>query len=280
MEKKCMTVFDIINEVNQDLGEDLVAAYKSENGNWPVSAMVCDTKLAGGFATKQLCYEYEIIKAPEKAEMLKKQVLSMFFHNCDEVSLINPYEQILRTAKNNIAKKRNVLAFMEYLKDRYDLEFGSYPCIGIRGKVVRGYVIFPRIECKWMKDFKFCRYFVFYFDGNEISKKSIKSYCRKMDKVISRIKCICKAFGNEEISLKLKNFYNNCEIRKSGFGDWIIKFPYTQTAKTLYVGAYVGRNDTNWLLKIMQMCRYKNTDYCIWRASTAEEFEIMRELMK
>ena len=119
MKKEFMTVFDIIDEVNQDLGEDLVAAYKSENGNWPVSAKVCDTKLVGGFATKQLCYEYEIIKSKQKVEMLKKQVLSMFLYN--EISLINPYEQILQKAKNNIAKKRNVLDLIEYLKNRYNL---------------------------------------------------------------------------------------------------------------------------------------------------------------
>lgn len=277
MKKESMTVFDVIDEVNQDLGEDLVAAYKSENGNWPIYAKVREIKLVGGFATKQLCYEYEIIKSKQKVEMLKKQVLSMFLYN--EISLINPYEQILQKAKNNIAKKRNVLDLIEYLKNRYNLEFGNYSCTKLGSATACGYVIFPRIECKWMKDFKFCRYFVFYFDGNEISKKSIKSYCRKMDKVINRIKCIYKAFGNEEISLNLKNFYGQCEIKKSGFGDWIIKFPYSQKGKNLYVGS-ISSNDTSWLLKIMQMCHYKDTNYCIWRASTAEEFETMRELMK
>ena len=99
MKKESMTVFDIIDEVNQDLGEDLVVAYKSENGNWPVSAKVREIKLAGGFATKQLCYEYEIIKSKQKVEMLKKQVLSVWaWPEVDRTALMALHELTRRHA--------------------------------------------------------------------------------------------------------------------------------------------------------------------------------------
>ena len=43
--KKTYTVFDIIDEVNRDLGEDIVCAYVSEDDSYPVSAMVMDKDL-------------------------------------------------------------------------------------------------------------------------------------------------------------------------------------------------------------------------------------------
>lgn len=273
--KKTYTVFDIIEEVNKDLDEDLIFAYEPE-GDYPISAMVADKELTvGGKLTRQIGKKYETFTKTEDIEERKKRVLSMF---CN-VSFANPYSQLLEASKNNIAKIRNYHKVLLYLSDRYGMPFGGYANMG---EVIKCYVVFPNIRCRMAPMFKFAQYFTLWFEGNKISKKSLEAYCRKMDKVAERMKCIWKAFDDHEYStlnkgvFRGKNFYNLCEIKRCRSGDWMIKFPYTLTAKS---DNFYG-DEREMLRKLMNMYRYKDANYCIWKASTPQEFEMTRELLR
>ena len=275
MVKKAVNVFDIIEEVNKDLGEDLIFAYESED-DYPISAMVADKELTvGGKLTRQIGKKYETFTKIEDIEERKKRVLSMF---CN-VSFANPYSQLLEASKNNIAKIRNYHKVLLYLSDRYGMPFAGYANMG---EVMKCYVVFPNIRCRVAPMFKFAKYFTLWFEGNKISKKSLEAYCRKMDKIAERMKCLWKAFDDHEYATLNrggycgKNFYNLCEIKRCRSGDWMIKFPYTLTAKK---NNFYG-DETVMLPKLMKMFRYKDTDYCIWKASSPEEFETMRDLIK
>ena len=276
--KKAVNVFDIIEEVNKDLGEDLIFAYEPE-GDYPISAMVADKELTvGGKMTRQIGKKYETFTKIEDIEARKKRVLSMF---CN-VSFANPYSQLLEASKNNIAKIRNYHKVLLYLSDRYGMPFAGYANIGSQ---IKCYVVFPDVKCRMNPMFGFAKYFTFWFDGNKISKKSLEAYCRKMDKVAERMRCLWKAFGDNEYffhvrpdgnAMASKNFYHLCEIKRSRSGEWLIKFPYTLTKKR---DNFYG-SEREMLAKLMKMFRYKDESFCIWKASNPEEFEMTRELLK
>lgn len=274
--KKAANIFDIIEEVNKDLGEDLVFACE---GDYSIFAKVADEELTvDGKWTRQIGKKYEIFTNTEDIEERKKRVLSMF---CN-VSFANPYSQLLEASKNNIAKIRNYHKVLLYLSDRYGMPFAGYANVGSE---IKCYVVFPDVRCRMNPMFGFAQYFTLWFDGNKISKKSLEAYCRKMDKVAERMKCLWKAFGNNEYAVHIrpdgepvfgKNFYQLCEIKRSRSGEWLIKFPYTLTNKR---DNFYG-NEREALSKLMKMFRYKDENFCIWKASSPEEFEMTRELLK
>ncbi len=274
--KKTVNIFDVIEEVNKDLGEDLIFACEDD---YFISAMVADKELtAGRMLTRQVGKKYETFTKKEDIEERKKRVLSMF---CN-VSFANPYSQLLGASKNNIAKIRNYHKVLLYLSDRYGMPFAGYANVGSEMKC---YVVFPDVRCRMNPIFGFAQYFTLWFDGNEVSKKSLEAYCRKMDKVAERMKCLWKAFGNNEYAAHIrpdgkpvfsKNFYQLCEIKRSRSGEWLIKFPYTLTEKR---DNFYG-DEREMLSKLMKMFRYKDEHFCIWKASNPEEFEMMRELLR
>lgn len=273
--KKTYTVFDIIEEVNKDLGEDLIFAYEPE-GDYSISAMVADKDLCvSRTLSRQIGTRGELLVEKDDIEDKKKKILSMFCNCC----MANKYNQILKVAKSNIEKVRNYHKVLLYLSDRYGMPFAGYANMG---EIMKCYVVFPNIRCRMAPMFKFAQYFTLWFEGNKISKKSLEAYCRKMDKVAERMKCIWKAFDDHEYStlhngvFRGKNFYNLCEIKRCRSGDWMIKFPYTLTAKS---DNFYG-DEREMLRKLMNMYRYKDTNYCIWKASTPQEFEMTRELLR
>ena len=80
--KKTYTVFDIIDEVNRDLGEDIVCAYVSEDDSYPVSAMVMDKDLCvSRTLSRQIGTRGELLVEKDDIEGKKKKILSMFC-NC------------------------------------------------------------------------------------------------------------------------------------------------------------------------------------------------------
>lgn len=273
MVKKLVDAFDIIDEVNKDLGEDLFFARESTN-DCVISAMLAD-KALGGPATRLIAHRCDTFHKQKDIINLKKNVLSM----CSYVHESMPYDKILENAKNNNEKKRSFSKAREYLESRYGIKFGCYANCG---EELRCFVIYPELEARFMPITKFANYYCLWFDGDKISEKSLKSYCRKMDKVIERLKCVHAAFGGGEYMANGKNFYKLCDIRKNTYGkDWILKFPYTLKfyRRAIRRGDLYGV-DPEFMVKLMNTFHYKDTDYCIWKASSPEEFEMMRELLR
>ena len=273
--RKAINVFDIIEEVNKDLGMDLFAAYVSDNDDFPISAMVIDSNFAHSAVHRPIGHKYETFSDIDKICELKKKILSMV---CFSISLANPYDTILKKAKDTIEKKKNVFKALDYLRDRYNIEFKGYANMGSEFLC---YVIYPNLKCVHMPMFRCSHYFCLYFDkNNNISKKSLKAYCRKMDIIAERMKCINAAFGGEEFLYHGKNFYKFCDITRSRDKEWIVKFPYMflKNGKRIY-GKFYGE-DLSTISKIMELYHYKDTDFCIWKGKTPKEFEMVRELIK
>lgn len=264
--KKAINIFDLIEEVNKDLGEDLLVAVVPEN-DISVYVMVADKKI-GKQQKLIISSKYDMFTKKDDILHAKKRIVSVLIP-FGFISLINPYEQFLSKAKQQVSKIRNFLKTKDYLESRYGIEFGHYACMG---NSLDCFVVFPKLECRMNPMFKFATYYSLLFDGDKISEKSLKSYCRKMDKVITRMKCLSAAFDNCELMWNGKNFYKHCTIKRSGFGDWIIKFPY--------IDKYFAAQGINDIKKLIKIYHYKDTDYCIWRGSTPEEFTMMRELLK
>ena len=74
--KKAINVFDIIEEVNKDLGMDLFVAYVSED-DYPVSAVVTNARFAySSLIHRQVGNKYETFTDRNKIEDIKKKILS------------------------------------------------------------------------------------------------------------------------------------------------------------------------------------------------------------
>jgi len=272
--KKAINVFDIIEEVNKDLGMDLFVAYIFDD-NYSVYAMVTEARFAYSSIHRQVGNKYETFTDKNKIEDIKKKILSMV---CYSISSANPYDVFIKKARDTIAKKKSVFKTLDYLNERYGIKFRGYANMGSEFLC---YVVSPDLNCSWMNMFKCSHYFSLYFDkNNNISEKSLKAYCRKMDIIIERMKCINAAFGNEEFLYHGKNFYFFCDIKKSRDGEWIVKFPYMflKNGKRIY-GKFYGK-DLSIIHKIMELYHYKDTDFCIWKGKTPGEFEMVRELIK
>ena len=272
MVKKLVDAFDIIEEVNKDLGEDLFFAVEPPD-DYVVSAMLAD-KALGGPTTRLIAHRCDTFHKQEDIINLKKKVLSM----CSYMHESMPYDKILENAKNNNEKKRSFSKAREYLEKRYGIKFG---CYANSGTEIRCFVIYPDLESRFMPITKFANYYCLWFNGNKVSEKSLKSYCRKMDKVIERLKCVEAAFGGEEYIVSDKNFYKLCEIKKSASRkDWILKFPYTLKLNHRRIAGTLFGSDVDFMVKLMKLYHYKDTDFCIWKASNPAEFEMTREFLK
>lgn len=271
--------FSIIEMVNKDLGENFFLAFVPDT-DLNVGIGITDPLWRPGY--KHLGYKYRTFSDLDSINEIKKYILSTVSVGIDIIKN-KPYEEILNITKTYIKKRRNCDKILKDLGNQYGVCFGSYPCSSKYFDVTNNnFVIFPKVACKNMDMFKFCKYYTLRFDTNgNVIEKSLNSYRRKMDKVIVRIKCLTAAFDNTEMRINNGDFYKFCDIKKSGFGDWIIKFPYTINKKTngVWISGY-KKDDVNVVTKLMDMFRYKDFDFCIWRASTPEEFEMMRELLK
>ena len=265
--KKAINIFDLIDEVNKDLGEDLLVGVIPKK-DVAVHIMIMDERI-GGQQKIITNTPYDIFTKKDDILRMKKKIISVLIPY-GFVSFANPYEQFVSKAKQQIVKIRNFLKAKDYLEDRYGIKFVHYACMG---DSLDCFVIFPKLECRSNQMFKFSMYYSILFDGDKISEKSLNAYCRKMDKVITRMKCLSAAFDNQELVYNGKDFYKQCTIKKSGFGDWIIKFPY-------YVNKYFTNRGIDDIQKLMKIYRYKDTNYCIWRGTTPEEFTAMRELIQ
>ena len=262
--------WEIIDMVNKDMGEDLFMYLVPDDDIGGYALLVA------GYEEKTkniyLGNKYVTYTDKEEIERQKKKILSAISGPWGASSFGEriSYEEALRISKSNLKKKRNYHKAIEYLKDRYKMDFGGYANMGDE---LRCYVIYPNANCRETPIFKFSMYYNLWFDkdGN-INQKSLDSFCRKMDKVVVRMRCLFAAFGDEDFRITFCRFYQKCSINKSSDGDWIIKFPYCPKR-------VIGENK-GLLLALMDMFRYKDTDYCIWKASTPEEFETTLELIR
>lgn len=276
--KERITIFEAIEQANRDLGEvDLLYSVCNEDGS--VSLLCSKSSYAVHKVYDKIGFVGSVYSGIKEISTIKKTILSRFVPTIAQINYYT-YRETLEIAKKRIAKVKNTELTMQYLKDRYGFEFKYYPnthnhgFIAVGGDEWTSSVVYPNLICitgaDHLRFFGF-RYFNLYFDGINISEKSLKAYCRKMDKVITRLRCIVSAFGNYEKEYCREFFFNQIEIKKSGFGDWIIKFPYRDKA-------FLGKSH-NQMKKLMDFFRYKDSNFCIWRASTPEEFEMMRLLL-